>query len=526
LFIVLAVVLGGVAWFSLDSARDRGDERDVQEVVASGRLLQARLAFERSALDLLLDRMLVGVGAREPDSKEAIDAADRLRLSYAEIEDLAQGDGPVGDVASALVDSLDGDLADDPLTGDRTSLYEAVDDVRWSADSVPGSDQFDALYELGFFAVLPDHVLVEGLAAYTLADDLDIDPSATPLSREVIDVLQTEGGWFGESADVPLTDSEWFDIENARSAFPEVTEEIEREFAASDIVVVDTWMRDFGDEDMPTSAPIPLDQFIELVGDLEEDTTALVEPLSETETDAAIARAESDSDTGFTLTVGGLVAGVVALLVLIIGLTLLVRYRRTLRRLSDLALNDPVTGVSSRYVLETSVRSALTDARYGHHVVVVVDLDHFKLVNDAFGHAAGDAVLREIGTRLQAIADVIAASTSPAGRCHVVRMGGDEFLIAVHAPTEVSTDRIEAELDAARQRPLEVTVDGRVEALVPEFSFGLADARGGGDLDQLMSAADLAAYADKTRRATDRPRRDPSEPVDPRPSSDEITSSS
>jgi diguanylate cyclase (GGDEF)-like protein len=137
--------------------------------------------------------------------------------------------------------------------------------------------------------------------------------------------------------------------------------------------------------------------------------------------------------------------------------------------------------------------------------MVVVDLDHFKMVNDAFGHAAGDAVLREVGTRLRSIADSTIADSVPAGRCHVVRMGGDEFLIALHSSGEVPIDELANHLDDARRQPLVVVVEGRHETLVPEFSFGIADTSGPGDLDEVMAAADLASYADKTRRSMSHP---------------------
>lgn len=502
LAIVLAVVLGGVTWWSLDSSRGLADDREAQEVVESGRLLEARLTFEGGALDLLVDRMLVGIGQREPGSSEAVDAADRLTRSYAEIEELATGDGRVADAASELVGALSERMEDDPLTGDRLDLYNAVDDVRWADESATGVDRLDALFELGFFSSLPDHVLVEALAAYTVVEGYPVDPVAASLYDEVTEVLRSEGGWFGESPSAPLTDSEWFDVEGARAEFPEVTAEIEAVFAASDVVAVDTWMREFGDSS--DSAPIPLGAMLAAVADLDGEMNDLIDPLVEVETEAAAARAASDSDTRSTMALVALAFGAAALVLLAIGLVRLLRHRRSLRRLSDLALNDPVTGVSSRYVLETSVRTALADGRHAHHVVVIVDLDHFKMVNDAFGHAAGDAVLREVGTRLRTIAEALAGATTPVGHSHVVRMGGDEFLVAIHAPTQVPMDRLTAELGAARSLPLDVPVEGRLESVVPEFSFGVADARGPGDLDRLMAAADLASYEDKTRRSMGR----------------------
>jgi diguanylate cyclase (GGDEF)-like protein len=502
LAIVLAVVLAGGAWWAHSSSRAHASNDEVREVAASGRLVEARLTFERSALELLLDRLLVGIGEREPDSAVATDAADQLRLAHDEIEELATGDGAVAQVAADLADALAGGMEDDPLSGDRLDLYDAVDDVRWSVESVRGADQFDALFELGFFSSLPSHVLVEALAAYADVGQYPMDPVATALFDEVIEVVRSDGGWFGESSDAPLTDSEWFDVEGARSAFPEATAALETLFASSPVIAVDTWMRELADSSTP--APIPLVDVLDVIADLRVEATALIAPLVTTEIEAANARVEADAADRSTWGLVAMVAAALALVLLAIGLVRMVGHRRSLRRLSDLALNDPVTGVSSRYVLETSVRAALADTRYGHHVVVIIDLDHFKMVNDAFGHAAGDAVLKEVGTRLRSIAESIALGSTPPGRSHVVRMGGDEFLVAIHGTTDVPIDRLTADLDSARNVAFDVSVEGRLESLAPEFSFGVSDARGSCDLDDLMAAADLASYADKTKRSIGR----------------------
>ncbi len=97
----------------------------------------------------------------------------------------------------------------------------------------------------------------------------------------------------------------------------------------------------------------------------------------------------------------------------------MVRRRRVERRLFDLALVDPVTGASSRHVLDTRIRPLVEAGRNQHHVVVVVDLDRFKMVNDAFGHAVGDALLHEIADRLRVAGASVAGATG--GTSEVVR---------------------------------------------------------------------------------------------------------
>ncbi|WP_341916202.1 sensor domain-containing diguanylate cyclase [Ferrovibrio terrae] len=90
-----------------------------------------------------------------------------------------------------------------------------------------------------------------------------------------------------------------------------------------------------------------------------------------------------------------------------------------LRRLSE---TDPLTGLLNRRAfLSTAERQVAYVRRYSRNLAIVVaDIDHFKLVNDTYGHAAGDAVIREVANRLQAAAretDLVA------------RFGGEEFVV-------------------------------------------------------------------------------------------------
>ena len=85
-------------------------------------------------------------------------------------------------------------------------------------------------------------------------------------------------------------------------------------------------------------------------------------------------------------------------------------------------LHDPVTGLANRVALMDRLSQALAalERQPGRLAVLFVDLDHFKEINDSFGHDAGDQVLAEVGRRLSLIsrnADTVA------------RLGGDEFVV-------------------------------------------------------------------------------------------------
>lgn len=136
------------------------------------------------------------------------------------------------------------------------------------------------------------------------------------------------------------------------------------------------------------------------------------------------------------------------------------------------------------------------DATYQWHLIAMIDFDYFKLVNDVHGHAAGDAILVAVASRLQQIVD--RAEQEQEGVVgSVIRMGGDEFLLTTHATDELDANLIRAELDAVRADSIEFE-GARVDL---GFSVGLVLAEGQNELADLMSSADLRVYDDKAVRA-------------------------
>jgi len=127
--------------------------------------------------------------------------------------------------------------------------------------------------------------------------------------------------------------------------------------------------------------------------------------------------------------------------------------------------------------------------RYGTpSSLVYFDLDDFKRINDAHGHAAGDAVLRHI-------ADVVLHQVRDTDV--VARLGGDEFGVVLAHVNLAQAERKAASLERAlRQRPL--VYNG--EALALGFSFGTYELKPGESADSAIAQADAAMYAHKRSR--------------------------
>ncbi|MFF7858979.1 diguanylate cyclase domain-containing protein [Streptomyces sp. NPDC007904] len=163
----------------------------------------------------------------------------------------------------------------------------------------------------------------------------------------------------------------------------------------------------------------------------------------------------------------------------------------TLHRRLAASRRDPLTGLLRRDAYTARARQILR--RHGDSTaVVMVDADHFKAVNDTFGHAAGDAVLAVFGARLTAWAGPRAA---------VGRLGGDEFAVVVHLPAASLEQRL-AQLVRMLHTPVALD-DGRTVEVAASVGAATPHTVGSRDLAVLQRAADAALYDGKhSGRAT------------------------
>ncbi|MFP5486998.1 MAG: diguanylate cyclase domain-containing protein [Acidimicrobiia bacterium] len=151
------------------------------------------------------------------------------------------------------------------------------------------------------------------------------------------------------------------------------------------------------------------------------------------------------------------------------------------------ALVDPLTGLDNRRALSAALDDAQQfRARAGGDVgLLFLDLDGFKIVNDKFGHEAGDRVLVETGSRLR-------AATRAVDR--VCRVGGDEFAVLC-APVDGAEGMQELVARIRSLPPVPVLVDG--EALAVRGSIGAVLVEPEDRLDQALRRADVAMYDHK-----------------------------
>ncbi|RZI84934.1 MAG: GGDEF domain-containing protein [Rubrivivax sp.] len=156
-------------------------------------------------------------------------------------------------------------------------------------------------------------------------------------------------------------------------------------------------------------------------------------------------------------------------------------------RIQTLATRDELTGLfNRRHMVETlALQKKFSDRGGRIFCIGILDIDHFKRVNDTHGHGAGDEVLRNFATTVQSQlreSDVIA------------RWGGEEFLLML---TECRVGQADAMLDRVREVVNGMNLCPSHPELAVRFSAGLAEQRFDEDIDETIERADQALYRAK-----------------------------
>jgi diguanylate cyclase (GGDEF)-like protein len=165
--------------------------------------------------------------------------------------------------------------------------------------------------------------------------------------------------------------------------------------------------------------------------------------------------------------------------------------RRAEDQVKEMATRDALTGLSNRFEFKQRLERYLAEVwrPNGKFAVLYLDLDHFKAVNDAMGHTAGDELLQEVSTRIRATvrqSDIVA------------RLGGDEFAIVqgfTYVPAVV--ERLAQQLIASIREPF--TIAGKRIEMGASVGISLAP-EDGVEADELIRKADMALYHSKMNR--------------------------
>ncbi len=161
--------------------------------------------------------------------------------------------------------------------------------------------------------------------------------------------------------------------------------------------------------------------------------------------------------------------------------------QRALRRIEYLALHDTLTDLPNRHAMQRTIEAAILSGAPG--ALMFLDIDHFKYINDNFGHRTGDSIITGIGSVLR---EAVRATNG-----ELCRIGGDEF--SIHLPDALRKDAVETAehvLAAIRQYRFQAGKDKAIANLSASIGIALYPFHGN-DLPTLLSNVDIAMYQAK-----------------------------
>lgn len=165
---------------------------------------------------------------------------------------------------------------------------------------------------------------------------------------------------------------------------------------------------------------------------------------------------------------------------------------RALRNQLDIhrqeAIIDPLTGLYNRRGMQVEMEKMLAQDGTTGSAMLVIDIDHFKKVNDTYGHAAGDTVIRKMGETLRSL---LPAEAIPA------RFGGEEFVVLLSNMTLEQAIDVAADIRANIERLRLVRRNDKSQVISFTVSVGVADKLQGDSMESLFERADFAMYKAK-----------------------------
>lgn len=160
--------------------------------------------------------------------------------------------------------------------------------------------------------------------------------------------------------------------------------------------------------------------------------------------------------------------------------------------IKTLAYNDPLTGLSNRYILYEKAQKAVEEAvkKNTTGALILIDLDNFKNINDSYGHSFGDMLLKEIGKRLD--------SSAKAFNNTAFRLGGDEFIVLIEnlENRDQCTEYLNKIIDSFS---LPIRVGNRYIHVTSSIGISLFP-DDSSNVEDLMKNSDCAMYYAKNKR--------------------------
>ncbi len=459
-------------------------------------VLQGRVMVGRASANEATARILEGVGQATADDVERAMDARSIVLDDArrEVEPLVDQTTLSGQYALQFLDALAAASVFESGDERLSQLYDQVSTME-GPGAQPTIEATTPTHSLGNLAAL-DRVLTLSLLESVTARYSMNPGSFTPSQpvrlffEEFADIVREDGGSFGPEASTPFLNS---------SISPTVALVHERH-AVDELghIVVDArlweddqWLREWTEDAGPP--PATLDEYVERSSEASLAGRALIDARFDAVGSELLALREKERYRSQLFLFGAgllLVGAVLALL-----LSLAAMHRRV-RALAIDGTLDPLTGVGNRKVLESGVAPLLADPLLRHHLVVTLDMDRFKIVNDVHGRALGDRMLEVVAVGLDSV-----ARHTPEVEGVVVRIAGDEFLVSLHSSGVLPVDLVHRVMNRLRCALISAPDGSLVRC---SFSYGLVLAEGNPDLDSLMAASDLALYEDKSRTETAR----------------------
>ncbi len=168
---------------------------------------------------------------------------------------------------------------------------------------------------------------------------------------------------------------------------------------------------------------------------------------------------------------------------------------KKIQELENIASSDPLTSLMNRRGFERFFDCESSRIRRQQSigaVIVLIDLDKFKIINDTYGHQAGDDYLKMIAAELQKSIRMVDGAA---------RLGGDEFAILL---SQTNCDKAALCIAKIREKLDNLTFEKNGITMCYGASLGIAEVREGISFTDAYKNADKALYADKTRRKAQR----------------------